>query len=190
MIIYDYVDSHISMFEKMYHKRLKEHKQIGYDICARYTIEKQKVGAIFDTDTYAEVYRKDLLEANKEIIIASPVISGPKIEVLIQLLKDQQEKGTRIRIVTWEADRYGFGDSAYWMELQERMRANGFEINLVEDYCQHYCIVDREVVWYGSMNFLGKEDSEDNLMRVCSKEIAAELLELTFVKQELIIQTT
>ena len=64
------------------------------------------------------------------------------------------------------------------------MRSNGFEMNLVEDYCQHYCIVDREVVWYGSMNFLGKEDSEDNLMRVCSKEIAAELLELTFGKWE------
>lgn len=46
------------------------------------------------------------------------------------------------------------------------MRNSGFEMNLVEDYCQHYCIVDREVVWYGSMNFLGKEDSEDNLMRV------------------------
>lgn len=184
VIIYDYVDSHISMFEKMYHKRLKAYKQIGYDIWAGNTVEKQNAGAIFDVDTYGEVYRKDLLTANKEIIIASPVISGPKIEALIQLLKDQQEKGIRIRIVTWEADRYGFGDSAYWMELQERMRANGFEINHVEDYCQHYCIVDREVVWYGSMNFLGKEDSEDNLMRVCSKEIAAELLEITFGKQE------
>ena len=64
------------------------------------------------------------------------------------------------------------------------MRSNGFEMNLAEDYCQHYCIVDREVVWYGSMNFLGKEDSEDKLMRVCSKEIAAELLEMTFGKQE------
>ncbi len=40
------------------------------------------------------------------------------------------------------------------------------------------------MAWYGSMNFLGKEDSEDNLIRVCSKEIAAELLELTFGKQE------
>lgn len=184
VIIYDYVDSHISMFEKMYHKRLKAYKQIGYDICAGNTVDKQNAGAIFDVDTYGEVYRKDLLTANKEIIIASPVISGPKIEALIRLLKDQQEKGIRIGIVTWEADRYGFGDSAYWMELQERMRANGFGINLVEDYCQHYCIVDREVVWYGSMNFLGKEDSEDNLMRVCSKEIAAELLEITFGKQE------
>ena len=190
VIIYDYVDSHISMFEKMYHKRLKAYKQIGYDICVGNTVEKQNVGAIFDIDTYAEVYKNDLLTANKEIIIASPVISGPKIEELILSLKNLQEKGVRIRIVTWKPDSYGFGDSAYWMELQERMRSNGFEMNLVEDYCQHYCIVDREVVWYGSMNFLGKEDSEDNLMRVCSKEIAAELLELTFGKQELIIQTT
>ena len=182
VIIYDYVDSHISMFEKMYHKRLKAYKQIGYDICTGNAVEKQNAGAIFDIDTYAEVYRKDLLESNEEIIIASPVISGPKIEELIQLLKPQQEKGVRIRIVTWKADSYGFGDSAYWMELHERMRSNGFEMNLVEDYCQHYCIVDREVVWYGSMNFLGKEDSEDNLMRVCSKDIAAELLELTFGK--------
>ena len=172
------------MFEKMYHKRLKAYKQIGYDICTGNTVEKQNAGAIFDIDTYAEVYRKDLLEANEEIIIASPIISGPKIEELIQLLKPQQEKGVRIRIVTWKADSYGFGDSAYWMELQERMRSNGFEMNLVEDYCQHYGIVDREVVWYGSMNFLGKEDSEDNLMRVCSKEIAAELLEITFGKRE------
>ena len=184
VIIYDYVDSHISMFEKMYHKRLKAYKQIGYDICTENTVEKQNAGAIFDIDTYAEVYRKDLLEANEEIIIASPVISGPKIEELIQLLKPQQEKGVRIRIVTWKADSYGFGDSAYWMELQERMRGGGFEMDFAEDYCQHYCIVDREVVWYGSINFLGKEDSEDNLMRVCSKEIAAELLEITFGKRE------
>ena len=188
VIIYDYVDSHISMFEKMYHKRLKAYKQIGYDICVGNSVEKQSAGAIFDIDTYAEVYKKDLLTANKEIIIASPVISGPKVEELIQLLKSLQEKGVRIRIVTWKPDSYGFGDSAYWMELQERMRNSGFEMNLVEDYCQHYCIVDREVVWYGSMNFLGKEDSEDNLMRVCNKEIAAELLELTFGNRELIIQ--
>ncbi len=146
VIIYDYVDSHIAMFEKMYHKRLKAYKQIGYDICVGNTVEKQNAGAIYDIDTYAEVYRKYLLTANKEIIIASPVISGPKIEELIQSLKSQQEKGVQIRIVTWKPDSYGFGDSAYWMELQERMRSGRFEMNLVEDYCQHYCIVDREVV--------------------------------------------
>ena len=46
--------------------------------------------------------------------------------------------------------------------------------------CEHYAVIDDEIVWYGSMNLLSKEDAEDNLMRVCSKDIAAELLEMTF----------
>ena len=66
------------------------------------------------------------------------------------------------------------------MELMERLRKAGFEIRLVEDTCEHYAIIDQEIVWYGSMNLLSKEDAEDNLMRVCSKEIAVELLEMTF----------
>ncbi len=41
-------------------------------------------------------------------------------------------------------------------------------------------MIDNEIVWYGSMNLLSKEDDEDNLMRVCSKDIASELLEMTF----------
>ena len=180
VVIYDYVDSHISMFDKMYYKRLKAYKQIGYDVYAGEETHKQEANAIFDIDNYMEVYKQDLLEANKEIIISSPAISGKKVDEMIRLLREKQEAGLRIVIVTWKPDMYGFGDSEYWMELQERMRRNGFEMNLVEDYCQHYCIVDQEIVWYGSMNFLGKEDNEDNLMRVCSKTIAAELLEMTF----------
>lgn len=180
VIIYDYVDSHISMFEKMYYKRLKAYKQIGYDVFAGEENEKQSANSIFDIDNYAEIYTRDLMEANCEIIISSPAISGKKVDKLMELLKEKQELGIQVRIVTWKPDMYGYGDSEYWMELQERMRKNGFEMNLVEDYCQHYCIIDRNIVWYGSMNFLGKEDSEDNLMRVCSKDIASELLELTF----------
>lgn len=62
----------------------------------------------------------------------------------------------------------------------ERLRKAGFEIRLVEDSCEHYAVIDHEIVWYGSMNLLSKEDADDNLMRVCSREIAEELLEITF----------
>ena len=62
----------------------------------------------------------------------------------------------------------------------ERLRKAGFEIRLVEESCEHYAVIDNEIVWYGSMNLLSKEDADDNLMRVCSKDIASELLELTF----------
>lgn len=180
VIIYDYVDSHISMFDRMYHKRLKAYKQIGYDIFSPTGTQKQMANAIFDIDNYADVYRNDLLTAEKEIIISSPAISGKKVYDMIHLLKEKQEAGIKIVIVTWKSDSYGYGDSAYWQELHEQMRRAGFEMNLVEDYCEHYCIIDRQVVWYGSMNFLGKEDAEDNLMRIADEKIANELLEMTF----------
>ena len=180
VMIYDYVDSHIAMFDRMYHKRLKAYKQIGFDIFSEEATEKQKANAVFDIDTYKEIYRKDLLEAGTEIIISSPAISGAKVEEMIRFLKPKQETGIKVIIVTWQPDCYGYGDSAYWRQLQEQMRAAGFEMNLAEEYCSHYCIIDREIVWYGSMNFLGKEDVEDNLMRVADKNIAAELLELSF----------
>jgi len=66
------------------------------------------------------------------------------------------------------------------MELHEQMRQAGFCIQLAEEFCEHYAIIDEEIVWYGSMNFLSKEDIEDNLMRIKSKNIAAELMEMTF----------
>ena len=77
-----------------------------------------------------------------------------------------------------------FGKSDARMALMERLRIAGFEIRLVENTCEHYAIIDDEVVWYGSMDLLAKEDAEDNLMRICSKKISAELLELTFCREK------
>ena len=96
------------------------------------------------------------------------------------MLKEKQACGIRVRIVTWHPEMYNYGNSVKRMALHDKMLRNGFELNLAESNCQHYCVIDREIVWYGSMNLLGKEDVEDNLMRVCSKEIVDELLELTF----------
>ena len=91
-----------------------------------------------------------------------------------------QELGVKVTIVTWHPDAYKYGRDDVRMELMERLRKAGFEIRLVEESCEHYAVIDRNIVWYGSMNLLSKEDAEDNLMRVCSKDIAAELLEMTF----------
>lgn len=100
VIVYDYVDSHIPMFDNMYAKRLKAYKQIGYDVSGGLKSKKQTTNAIFDSENYYEVYRKDLLQADKNIIISSPVISGAKVYELINLLRDKQMAGVGITIVT------------------------------------------------------------------------------------------
>ena len=180
VIIYDYVDNHIPMFDNMYMKRLKAYKQIGYELSSGLKDDKQTVNAIYEGDNYIEVFHNDLLDANKNIIISSPAISGQKVYELIGMLKEKQEAGVQITIVTWTYDSYGFGDAAYWMQLHEDMRKAGFYIKTVEEYCDRFAVIDQEVVWYGNINLLAKDKIDDSIMRVMSKEIAGELMEITF----------
>lgn len=164
----------------MYMKRLKAYKQIGYEIAGGLHNDKQTANAIYDGDNYAENYHKDLLDANKNIIISSPAISGTKVYELINLLKEKQLSGVQITIVTWAPDSYGFGDASYWMQLHEEMRKAGFYIKTVEESCERFAVIDQEVVWYGNINLLAKDKVDDSIMRVLSKEIASELMEITF----------
>lgn len=90
VIIYDYVDNHIPMFNNMYMKRLKAYKQIGYEFGDGLQTVKQTVNAIYDGNNYSENYHKDLLDSNKNIIISSPVISGSKVYELINMLKENR----------------------------------------------------------------------------------------------------
>ena len=63
---------------------------------------------------------------------------------------------------------------------QPFMRKAGFYIKTVEESCEHFAIIDREIVWYGNINLLAKNKMDDSIMRVSSTEIASELMELTF----------
>ena len=180
VIVYDYVDSHIPKFDKMYAARLRAYKKIGYELCVNACGEKQVANAIYDIESYAEIYWRDIEEAISDVIISSPRLNNQKVNHLIALLGKRQELGVKVTIITWHPDAYKYGRDDVRMELMERLRKAGFEIRLVEESCEHYAVIDRNIVWYGSMNLLSKEDAEDNLMRVCSKDIAAELLEMTF----------
>lgn len=180
VIVYDYVDSHIPKFDKMYAARLKAYKKIGYELCVNIDGEKQKANAIYDIENYAETYWKDLEEANSAVVVSSPRLNNQKVTRIIKMLGKRRELGVKVTIVTWHPDAYKYGKDDVRMELLERLRKAGFEIRLVEESCEHYAVIDNEIVWYGSVNLLSKEDAEDNLMRVCSKDIAAELLEMTF----------
>ena len=115
VIVYDYVDAHIPMFDKMYLKRLKAYRQIGYELCSGLHGEKQDAGSIFDGENYRDVFKRDLLEAERRIVISSQTISGKKVYGLISLLKEKQAAGVEVTVITWAPDDYGYGDASFWM---------------------------------------------------------------------------
>ena len=180
VIIYDYVDSHIRVLEKMYHKRLRIYKKIGYEICNNVIVEKQNANTIFDIDSYEKVYAKDLLEANKEIIISSPGLNRSKVDAFVKLIKHRQEDGVKLTVITLNPEGYPEEKIKDTKRLVEILKNCGIRIKLQEHMHEHFAIIDDEIVWYGSMNLLSRAKVDDNLMRVKSKTVAQELLEISF----------
>ncbi len=59
--------------------------------------------------------------------------------------------------------------------MKKSMRESGIEVRECEDLNCHYAVMDADLVWYGSMNFLSLEHDDDILMRFRSEAIAEEL---------------
>lgn len=178
-LIYDYVDNNIEVTRRMYLKRLKAYKSAAYELFDNTDNELSDNGdSIYDSDSYKNVFVQDVFNAKKEIVISSVSLNGKKINEFADIVKERQAEGVTISVVTYEENIRT--DNTRRLKLIQDMRDYGFNVKLVEDNCLRYCVIDSSVVWYGSINYLGKEDIEDNAMRIHDKDIAQNLLYQTF----------
>ena len=175
VIIFDYIDAHVPTLERMYHKRLRAYRQIGFEICANLqAAQEEKTGTIFDAQTYTPVYERDLQAAQREILISSPALSRKKVTYFLELLRERQEAGVQIKILTLAPDAQ---DTYQAAEKIGFLRQSGIEVFPSQTCREHFAILDRCLVWYGSMNLLSNEKPDDNLIRLPDEQIAQDLLE-------------
>jgi len=137
---------------------------------------------VYSNRSYCAIYEKDLLESNKNITISSPGINEKKVKHIISLMQEKQESGISVVVITLKAECYPEKRVDKTKQLIRQLLEIGIIVKQMSDIHEHYAIVDEEIVWYGSMNLLSGEKEDDNLMRVVSKEIAQELMEITFGK--------
>lgn len=184
VIVYDYVDSHIRFFDNMYAKRLRTYKRTGFQLITNAILSKQTVNAIYDSGNYADVFDRDVVEAEKKVIVSSSGLTQNKVERFIYLVKARQEAGVTVTVITTDSQNITYGSSEFCQRLIEEMRENGICVIARAEVPEHFAIIDDELVWHGGMNLLGKEDAWDNLMRIRSVEVAAELLEIALENGE------
>lgn len=182
--VYDYVDSHMHFFERMYGKRLKNYRRTGFSILNDPEVPQQAVNAIYDSETYTDIFEQDLRNARQSIVISSPDLMMYKVERLLSIVKDNQEKGVQITIITTDPDSISFGDAAVHEQMIHMMTSTGMDVITKEAVEEHFAVIDDRLVWHGGMNLLGKEDIHDNLIRIENPDVAAELLVIASEKKE------
>jgi len=171
--IYDYVDVHVAMLEKMYQKRLKGYAAIGYKAKAT-PLPIEKTHSIFDSGSFFSVYSTDILTARNEILIVSPFLTRRRLSSALNYLASA---GAPITVVTRSPDNYAAKDRARIDECIELLTRHGVTVRTKSRIHQKFAVIDQRIVWYGSINLLSYGSSEESIMRIESLDIAAELAE-------------
>jgi len=171
--IYDYVDSQVRVFSKMYNKKLSGYASLGYKVRAE-GLADNSVDIIFDHQNFLPIYENDLASAQKEIVIVSPFATKRRIQQALPLIAAALHKQIKVVVMTRPVTDYK--DDKTLREIFAEMESMGLQIIFKSNIHQKFAIIDQSIVWYGSINLLGYGRSEESMMRLESVNIAHDLM--------------
>jgi len=178
VLIYDYVDVHIPVLERMYHKRLTAYRSVGY--CIKSSDKELETGSsIYDKANYFEHVIQDIKSAYKNILMSSPFLHKKKIEEIKEILIEKYRSGTRITLCIKSLDEYKDQHKGYISEFISDIQSQGINVIQLSNNNNRFMIVDNFIVWYGGIDILGGSLDENSLIRIQNEELANELIGIT-----------
>jgi superfamily II DNA or RNA helicase len=182
VIVYDYVDSNIPMFERMYRKRMHTYSQIGFEICAGVQDDRIEKSAIYSSDDFLAELIHDIHLAKNDAVIVSPYLSTQTLRSFIMQTEEILHKGTVIHIMTIHPNSMeeDYADSQR-LKVNE-LKSKGYTVSLIPSrkIDSSYAIIDRKIIWYASNNLLGNHDDDREVIRFSDAHAANDLLRQCF----------
>ncbi len=175
--IYDYVDIHVRMLEKMYQRRLNGYAAIGYKIKAG-PVETDSAEIIFNKSSFYPVFANDIMAAKHEALIVSPFVTRRRVLRMLPLLEGAMKNGVKTVVVTRPSEDFKEKDVAALRETLKALSDSGVRLVFRSRIHQKFSVIDQKIVWYGSINLLSYGASEESLMRLESPNIANELIKV------------
>jgi len=173
--IYDYVDTHVGVLERMYNKRLNGYASIGYKAKGG-SVGADSIDVIFDKSNFLPVYNNDIVAAQREILIVSPFVTKRRTVQMMQHLEAALRNKVKVIVVTRPVEDFAGKDPAALQGTLDLLQRNGVGVVLRPNIHQKFALIDQRIVWYGSINLLSFGSAEESIMRLESPNIASELM--------------
>jgi superfamily II DNA or RNA helicase len=173
--VYDYVDVHVRVLERMYQKRLHGYAELGYQ--AKVGIGDEKAGIIFDGKNFFTPFSHDISEIAREAFIISPSMKRARVAGMLNLLAEPLTRKAEVIIVTRPPGDYKLSDQPKIAALISELEEAGITVITKSSIHQKYAVLDKTIVWYGSINLLAFGHSEESIMRFENYDIAGEIID-------------
>lgn len=132
---------------------------------------------LLDQRTFYGVFIQDLRRAQREVIIESPFLSLKRIATLLPTLQMLRRHKVKIIVNTKPIDE---------QELEYRQQAElcvtalqevGIEVLYTGGHHRKLAIIDKQILYEGSLNILSQNDSCEVMRRIESRELADHMID-------------
>jgi len=136
---------------------------------------------LFDETDFYQNFIKDLLSAKQEVVIDSPYITTERVRTFMPIFEHLINKGIKIFVLTRQPKEHDSG-----MKYQASDEIKNFEsigvtvLPFIGYVHRKLAIIDRNILWEGSLNILSQRDSHEIMRRFEGKETAQQMM--TFLK--------
>lgn len=131
---------------------------------------------LFNEKTFYKKFMKDLNSCSKEVIIESPFITSSRIKTFEQVFRRLLHNKIKIYLVTRDP-RYHEDENFRHQATNEilKWKEEGINTILIKGYHHRkLAIIDREILWEGSLNILSHTNSLEFMRRINGKKYTME----------------
>lgn len=146
-----------------------------------------KITNLYNEMTFYPALLKDMLNAEKEVIIYNPFISKYRVDFLRKTLLLLKRKNIHVFIFTrpvYEHEEYVREEVRSAIQSYEELGAHITYIG--GSIHEKVAIIDRKVLWEGSLNILSQKSSKELMVRIDDEDFAGQLLANLNLNQKLI----
>ena len=174
--VYDYVDIHVPMLEKMYQKRVNGYVSVGYKAKAD-AKESVSPSVIYDGKSFYPVFSEDISRAKTEVLIVSPFMRKNRLTQIVKLLIPVMLNGITVTVVTRPPDDFKESEQDTVRQNAEFLKNCGIKVKYKSEFHQKFTVIDQKITWYGSVNFLSFGKHEESIMRFENYDLAGQLID-------------
>ncbi len=128
--------------------------------------------------TFYYSFIDDLENCKEEVIIESPYITSKRAGLFIPIFDKLLKKGVKIYAMTRDPKEHEMG-----MEVQSEETIRTFEIMGIQtllcvgNHHRKLAILDRKILWEGSLNILSQTHSREIMRRIENEELTVQMFE-------------
>jgi len=140
---------------------------------------------LFDQNTFYKAFLKDVRGCRSELIIESPFITTRRMSTLLPAIKSLRERNAQVVINTRQPSEH---EGIYRLQAEEAINSLlslGVKVLYTGGHHRKLVILDRQVLWEGSLNILSFNDSCEIMRRIHSVILAEQMIKFLSIDEYL-----